>query len=663
MSTLTADLLADLQTPHDLTISSSGDYVAYNLRSDWCKTPKQWFSSVWLAPFDKAKSARQLTSASKQCLYANCQFSPVDDAVLAVLTDRGKEDGSFIGINLLRLDKELHAEEIALTPSDLEQAITKFCWSPDGKYIAYLSPDEKSPDMKSRHERGDDEQVYAEHWDLNRLRIVEVASQKLTTLVSKESHVYDLAWCPDSTSIVYATTNTPELGSPVTYGSILELVPLAGRDTTEMVRFPNGVVDLVWERDSLWWRSNYDLSHPVGLGSMCVYGMDLNSGQWTVKGSGSDDSATGWILGPSVRHGPSGLLVAVQHGLSDVIHELPSWNIVHASQESDIRAWDVWAKGNRTIVALTKSTSSSPEEVYVIVDGKESCLSDHGRFVREVGDIASAKTVRATAQDGTMVEGVFVTPSERRYKMPPAGWPTVVIPHGGPSCRVALGFDVCFENLAPWLAYHGYAVLSPNFRGSTGRGEKFVSDMLGRPGTKDYSDVIDILQSTIADGLVEAARVGIYGWSYGGCLAFMAVTRDETFHFAAAGALCGGTDWDIGVMSSDTPIYAICLGGRAPWNVTPDDTWNRKSSPVWHMATSKITTPVLMLQGGEDDRVHVTHARAFHHGCLAHGYECEYVLYPREGHGIPPWERAHYINRLERLRNWFVKYLGKSEKT
>ncbi|KIW47780.1 uncharacterized protein PV06_00443 [Exophiala oligosperma] len=662
MPTLTADLLADLQTPHDLTISSSGDYVAYNLRSDWCKTPKRWMSSIWLAIVGNEKSARQLTSTENQSLYAACQFSPVDNSVLAVLTDRGKKGESFIGINLLRLDKDLGAEEIEFTPSGLEQAITKFTWSPDGRYVAYLSSDEESSETKSRHERGDDEKVYGEHWDLNRLRIIDVASRKITTIVSKDSHIYDLAWSPDSTSIVYAATKTPELGSPMTYGSTLEVVSLADRNIREFVRFPNGLSDLGWKGKSLWWRSNYDLSHPMGLGSMCVYGMDFNSSQWTMKGSGKDDSATGWMLGPSVRHSSSGLFVAVQHGLSDVIHELPNWNIVYESQERDIRSWDVWKKDNNTMIALTKSTSSSPEEVYIIVDDKEVCLSDHGRFIREVGDIASAKTIRATAQDGTGVEGVFVFPSDKRYKMPPSGWPTVVLPHGGPSCKVAHGFDVCFENLAPWLTYHGYAVLSPNYRGSTGRGEKFISDMLGRPGTKDYSDVIDTLQSTINEGLIDAERVGIYGWSYGGCLAFMAVTRDQTFHFAAAGALCGGTDWDIGVMTSDTPIYAISLGGRAPWNVTPDDTWNRNSSPVWHMTTNKITTPVLMLQGEEDDRVHITHARAFHHGCLAHGYECEYVVYPREGHGIPPWERAHYINRLERLRDWFARYLGQTER-
>lgn len=684
MAKLTTELLANLESPHDLSISPSGDYIVYGARSDWSRQGKRWRSSLWLAQVGVEKSSRQITPKAANCLYWTCRFSPVDNALVAVQSDRGKKQGEFIGIDLVNVSRTGGASDedqvVELTPPDLEQAISKFVWSPDGKYIAYLSPDETSAETKARHERGQDEKVFGQDWSWNRVRIVDVESRKVTTLVSQDCHVYDLAWSSDSASIAYVTTKTPELGSSINYGSEIEVVSMSDRKVKSLSRFPNGVSDLCWVGNALWWRSNYDLSKALGMSSGCVYGMGIDGrdGEWSVKGSGKDDSAMGWAFGPGMQGGDTtGLFVTIQRGLSDVIHGLPDWDVVCDSKEHDIRAWDVWRKGGQqTVVAVAKSTSNSPTELYSIVDGRETCLSDHGRSVRDLDEIASARSIQATAQDGTMIEGVFITPSEKAYQMPPSGWPTVVIPHGGPTCKVGLGFDVCFEYVAPWLASHGYAVLSPNYRGSTGRGEKFLSQMLGHPGGKDYSDVIDILQSTIRAGLVDTHRVGIYGWSYGGCIAFVAVTRDSVFHFAAAGGLSGGTDWDIGVMTSDTPIYAISLAGRAPWLTTPDDTWNRRGSPVWHMAPDdgdgngnggskrkKITTPFLILQGEDDDRVHMTHPRAFHHGCLAHGYVCEFVVYPREGHAlIPPYEQAHYMDRLERLRAWFAKYLGENER-
>ena len=127
-----------------------------------------------------------------------------------------------------------------------------------------------------------------------------------------------------------------------------------------------------------------------------------------------------------------------------------------------------------------------------------------------------------------------------------------------------------------------------------------------------------MLEFVISEGGIDPNRVGVYGWSYGGYLAFLAVTREETFKFAASALLSGGSDWDIGVITSDTPIYSISLAGRAPWNLSKDDIWNRNCSPVWHMANNKIRMRVLILQGEKDDRGRITNAMAFHQGCLAH---------------------------------------------
>ena len=72
-----------------------------------------------------------------------------------------------------------------------------------------------------------------------------------------------------------------------------------------------------------------------------------------------------------------------------------------------------------------------------------------------------------------------------------------------------------------------------------------------------------------------------------------------------------------------------------------------------------IKTPLLMLHGENDDSVPISQAKTFHRGCLHHGVECELVVYSGEGHGMfPPFERAHYIDMLERMKRFFDKHLG-----
>lgn len=144
-------------------------------------------------------------------------------------------------------------------------------------------------------------------------------------------------------------------------------------------------------------------------------------------------------------------------------------------------------KTARLWFSLAKSTTSSPVEVYSIVDGQGTCLSNHGSSVRAFGEIRSSRTVLAKVQDGVTVESIFVTPSEQVYTKPDSGWPIVVVLHSGPTSRITHSFDPCWSYPVPWLVSKGYAVLSVNYLGNSGRRQQFMSDMLGSAGSTDYS--------------------------------------------------------------------------------------------------------------------------------------------------------------------------------
>jgi len=164
-------------------------------------------------------------------------------------------------------------------------------------------------------------------------------------------------------------------------------------------------------------------------------------------------------------------------------------------------------------------------------------------------------------------------------------------------------------------------------------------------GTSDYDDVITLVKAGISKGLIDKDRVVIGGWSQGGFLSYLSVTRSD-FQFKAAICGAGVTDWDLMSMTSDAPIFEAHLAGKAPWEDGSRKTQDRHGSPIWHM--KDIKTPILILHGEKDVRVPASQAIAFHRGCLHHDIPCEMVIYPREGHSIK--ERNHRIDMLNRVR-------------
>jgi Tol biopolymer transport system component len=150
---LTADMLADLEIPHEVKLSPSAKHAVYTLRSDWNRPKGRWVSSLWIAEIGQRHSARQVTSGDS--LDSWPQFSPDGDSI-AFLSDRASEGVTGIWLTDLR-----GGEAVALTPTDQEQSVSKFAWSGDGTYIAFLSADGKKQREKAQVESKLDPMVMA----------------------------------------------------------------------------------------------------------------------------------------------------------------------------------------------------------------------------------------------------------------------------------------------------------------------------------------------------------------------------------------------------------------------------------------------------------------------------------------------------------------------
>jgi len=198
------------------------------------------------------------------------------------------------------------------------------------------------------------------------------------------------------------------------------------------------------------------------------------------------------------------------------------------------------------------------------------------------------------------------------------------------------------------FASAGYAVLRPNIRGSWGRGTTFANAVVGDMGGRDFQDVMHGVDALIERGLVDANRVAIAGWSYGGFMSAWAIT--QTTHFKAAIMGAGIADWHGFHALSNLSDWDIRFLQADPLD-NPEV--YRRWSPVTY--ANRVITPTLILHGENDQCVPVSGGYAFQRALQERGVPVELVVYPREGHDIS--EYSHALDIEERVIRWLEKYL------
>ena len=249
------------------------------------------------------------------------------------------------------------------------------------------------------------------------------------------------------------------------------------------------------------------------------------------------------------------------------------------------------------------------------------------------------------SSDGVTIEGILQKPAGFE---PGRKYPLLVVIHGGPT-----GIDLPYD--APDRYYpterfmaRGALVLHPNYRGSAGYGGKFRALNYRNLGLGDYADVISGVDSLIAKGMVDPAKVGSMGWSQGGYISAFITTYSDRFQAVSVGA--GISDWSTYYYNTDiTPFTRQYLGG------TPqsDPEIYRKTSPISYVAKAK--TPTLIQQGSVDARVPVANSFELRQALEDKGVPVKMVLYNGFGHPVnkPKQQRAV----MEENELWFGHYI------
>jgi dipeptidyl aminopeptidase/acylaminoacyl peptidase len=264
-------------------------------------------------------------------------------------------------------------------------------------------------------------------------------------------------------------------------------------------------------------------------------------------------------------------------------------------------------------------------------------LSDAGKDLLDAVDLLPAKRLVAKARDGKPIEYFIISPKAGR------GAPPMFLDiHGGPnSSHPAVSLLASCQALAA----AGYAVVLPNPRGSTGYGEGFATEVTGDWGGEDYYDLLACADDVIRRGLGDENRQFVGGYSYGGYMSAWVIGHTDRFRAACVGAPVIDLVAEFG--ASDVGMWIPDTTGADPWH--PDGPL-RQRSPLTHLPN--VNTPVFLYVFEGDLRCPTDQADALFNGLRWLGKEVEYVRYPGGSHasfdvlGAPPSQSEDRLNRI-----------------
>jgi dipeptidyl aminopeptidase/acylaminoacyl peptidase len=300
--------------------------------------------------------------------------------------------------------------------------------------------------------------------------------------------------------------------------------------------------------------------------------------------------------------------------------------------------------GART--AMVASTDYTAGEVYALDGTNAHRLTTHGDALLSKVQLGETSDIQFKSRDGTEVHGMVTKPpgyvAGRKY-------PMLLIIHGGPNGQDDHSADFgSYQFHRQQFATFGYVVLGVNYRGSSGRGLDYGKAIAADWGHKEVEDLLAGVDAVVASGIVDPARLGIGGWSYGGILTDYSIATDQRFKAAYSGA---GSANQISMYGVDQYIMQYNSELGPPWR--NQALWLKVSYPFFH--ADRIHTPTLFMGGTRDFNVPVAGGEQMYQALRTLKVPTQLIVYPDQYH---EFTRPSFIkDRLERQAAWFGRYL------
>ena len=631
------DTYLNMKDVSEISVSPDGAFVAYTIsESDLEKD--DYSSAVWMIRATGGEPVRMTVDSSSAWAP---KWSP-DNRFLAVLSDRA-EDTTQVWL----LDRRGGDAQQLTT---FKQGVESYDWSPDGKQMLLLVNDPTPADLDEEErpnprpyviDRLQFKEDYVGYLDRYRthVHVVDVASKMTRQVTFGDYDDSQPTWSPDSKYIAFVSNRTEfpdrNRNTDIWRIEVAEDQP----EPVQLTSSPHRDADPSWSPDgrSIAYTTNITAGLPIyAIAQLAI--LDLETGDsrpvdalaevrvFDPQFSSDSDS----IFGLAEYRGEQ-QLVAVSVATGEVRRIVQGENTV--LEISQTPAGKLFA-----LIARPQY----PAEIFAIAD--DDSLSQLSAVHRDqLADVRTASVQKHTfeSEPGVSIDAFYVFPPGYREGK---RYPAVLHIHGGPQDQWYYGFDVESQ----LLASQGYIVVMPNPRGSFGYGQAFAEAIKADWGGPDTVDVLAAMDYGIDQGWIDADRMAVYGWSYGGILTNHVITKTDRFDAAISGA--------------SATLYAANYGHDMyqrwweeelgfPWLEENQEAWERMS-PFY--ALDKVKTPTLVVGGEIDWNVPILNSEQLYIVLKRLGVPTRLVVYPDQYHGlsVPSYEKHLYEQYFEWLETY-----------
>ena len=353
-------------------------------------------------------------------------------------------------------------------------------------------------------------------------------------------------------------------------------------------------------------------------------------------------SIGGLILGTQPSNFNKILGYVVDGPQREVTYVEPTMQGIHAMLKKAFPGQSVTISGyndSMSKVLFSASNAQNPPSYHVLLDRKNIMTLGSQRPWIDTKQIGEQRWVNYPARDGLSIPAILDLPVG--WKQGDRPLPTIIHPHGGPWARDAMGWDG--SGWVPFLTSRGYAVLRPQYRGSTDLGRKLWLAGDAQWGEKMQDDKDDGAAWLVKQGIADPQRLAIFGYSYGGFAAAAATVRPNSpYQCAISGAPV--TDLaKIGMSWSDNRLQRILQGNTV-----------KGLDPMQN--TAKASIPILLYVGDRDVRTPAFHARGFFNA-IKGTVPAKFELIPDMPHSLP-WYPSHQLQTLKLIEDFLRKDCG-----